>query len=220
MPLWYYQYVEGRRPDLMGLFPLIVAEPEYANVGRVLDQALASGRPVYLIKSMAGLEVKANLTPEGTLFQATAIDHSPEYLHNAVLPEVTVQLSSGKSLTETIKLLGYDIAPSPLVPGDDVTVTLYWQTIRELSTDYTSYVHLINSDGQGVAQSDHLPGGDFYPSRYWQAGETLRDRHTLTLPVDARPGLYRLRVGMYYRPQPGTIVGMGDGEEIGSLAVE
>ncbi|MCB0153889.1 MAG: DUF2723 domain-containing protein, partial [Anaerolineae bacterium] len=55
MSLWYYQYVEGRRPDLLGLFPLIVPDPAFANVGRVLDQALASGRPVYLIKPMAGL---------------------------------------------------------------------------------------------------------------------------------------------------------------------
>jgi hypothetical protein len=65
MPMWYYQYVEGRRLDLLGLFPLIVPGPAYADVGRVLDQALASGRPVYLIKPMAGLKSKLASSPPG-----------------------------------------------------------------------------------------------------------------------------------------------------------
>ena len=67
MPQWYLKYVEGRRPDLTGLFPLIQPGPEWADVGAVTDQALRSGRPVYLIKPMAGLEVKFKLAPEGAL---------------------------------------------------------------------------------------------------------------------------------------------------------
>jgi len=35
MPMWYYQYVDGERPDLLGLFPLIT--PEYPTLGHVLD---------------------------------------------------------------------------------------------------------------------------------------------------------------------------------------
>ncbi len=40
MPQWYLKYVEGRRPDLTGLFPLIQPGPEWADVGAVTDQAL------------------------------------------------------------------------------------------------------------------------------------------------------------------------------------
>jgi hypothetical protein len=86
-----------------------------------------------------------------------------------------------------------------------------------LSIDYTSYVHVITGDGQGITQSDHRPGGVSYPSSYWQIGEILRDRHTLSIPTDAPPGVYRLRVGMYYQPQPVIIKGMGNGAEIGRL---
>jgi hypothetical protein len=64
MPLWYYQYVEGLRPDLFGMFPRIVDEPTYANLGGLIDQALLSQRSVYLIKPMPGLEVKAQLVPD------------------------------------------------------------------------------------------------------------------------------------------------------------
>ncbi|MBE7552357.1 MAG: DUF2723 domain-containing protein [Anaerolineales bacterium] len=218
MPLWYYQYVEGRRPDVLGLFPLIVLEPAYANVGRVLDQALVSGRPVYLIKPMTGLEIKADLSPAGSLFRATPNHAPPAHLLNLKLPEIT--LSASPSVTETITLLGYDLSPAKIHPGTVLTVTLHWQASQPLSLDYTSYVHLVNSNGQGLTQSDHRPGSDFYPSHYWQTGEIVRDPHLLTVPAAIPPGEYRLRVGMYDQPEPGVFRSMGTGVEIGTLLVE
>jgi hypothetical protein len=79
---------------------------------------------------------------------------------------------------------------------------------------------LVNNAGQGMAQDDHRPGGDFYPSHYWQIGEILRDQHSLIVPANAAPGVYRLQAGMYYQPEPGVIKGMGGGFELGSLAVK
>jgi hypothetical protein len=203
----------------MGLFPLIMTDPAYANVVGVLDQALASGRPVYLIKPMTGLSLKADLTQVGTLYRAVANHAPPTYRYDVVLPEIIVYPDPGHSKTESIKLWGYDLSSDRVLPGDEVTITLHWQTTQELSIDYTSYVHLVNSNGQGISQSDHKPGDVFYPSSNWPAGETLRDHHTLSIPADAPAGLYRLRVGMYYQPEPGLIVSMGHGEEIGQLTV-
>ncbi len=65
MPLWYMQQVESVRPDLTGLFPLIRPEAAWADVGALLDRSLASGRPVWLVKPMPGLEVKARLETIG-----------------------------------------------------------------------------------------------------------------------------------------------------------
>jgi hypothetical protein len=216
MPMWYYQYVEQRRPDLTGLFPKITPDPAYGSLGGLLEQALASGRPVYLIKPMAGLELKADLEPAGSLVRASAGQAEPFYRRNLLLPEI--RLPNG--LTETIRLLGYDLEPAAAVePGAAITVTLYWQPVQPLSQTYSSYLHLVNSAGQGVSQSDGQPGGVFYPSQDWQAGEILRDRRRLTVPADAPPGLYRLRAGLYYQPAPGAILGMGDGLELGPLVV-
>ena len=220
MPMWYYQYVEDRRPDLLGLFPLIVTDPAYANVGRVLDQALASGRSVYLIKPMAGLSLKADFAPVGSLVRATAAPTEPNFWHQVILPEAVITSSPNQTTTERIKLLGYDLQPTTATPGDRVVVTLYWQPVQPLSVDYTSFVHLIDETGRGLTQSDHQPGGDFYGSNYWQVGEVLRDEHSLTVPLEATAGEYRLRVGMYYQPQPEVIVGMGDGLEVGWLKIK
>lgn len=219
MPMWYYQYVEQRRPDLQGLFPLITPDPAYAHIGGVLDQALLSGRPVYLIKPMDGLSLKADLAPVGSLFQATPLDLAPRYESRQKLPDVTIDLPDGE-LTESISLVGYDVSPANLAAGDQVEISLYWHVDQDLQIDYTSYVHLVAPDGTGLAQSDHRPGGDFYPSSDWQVGETLRDKHTLTLPADLPDGEYRLRAGMYFQPEPGLIKGMGAGVEVGALTIK
>ncbi|MGD9318201.1 MAG: DUF2723 domain-containing protein, partial [Anaerolineae bacterium] len=67
MPMWYYQYVDGERPDLLGLFPLIT--PQYPTLGHVLDLALSTARPVYLIKEMPGAEVKVDVEQTGLLWR-------------------------------------------------------------------------------------------------------------------------------------------------------
>jgi hypothetical protein len=216
MPMWYYQLVENQRPDLTGLFPLIVPEPAYATVGGVLEQAMASGRPVYLIKPMAGLEIKAALEPAGhNLFRAAPLTAPPAIRVEADLPPAAWP---GQPQPESIRLTGFDA--SPLVAGQPLTITLHWQPAQPLTVDYTSYVHLLAPDGQRLAQSDQRPGGDFYPSSHWSVGEVLRDRHTLTIPAALPPGVYRLRAGMYYQPAPGVIIGMGDGRNIGELPVD
>jgi hypothetical protein len=219
MPLWYYQYVEQRRPDLQGLFPLIVPEPAYANVGRVLEQALASGRPVFLIKPMAGLAIKADLTAVGSLYRASPIALRPSQPLQVTLPAITVTDEAGQPRSESIGLSGYDLAPAEPKAGQVLTVTLYWQASQPLSIDYTSFVHLLDTTGQRLSQSDHQPGQLYHPSRAWQPGEVVRDQHRLTLPLELPAGSYQLRSGLYYQPQPGVIAGMGNGEIIGSVRI-
>lgn len=206
MPLWYYQYVEGRRPDLQGLFPLIVTDPDYANVGRVLDRALASGRPVYLIKPMPGLALKADLTPEGPLFRARALPATPAR-------------SEPHEFGGLLRLLGYDLAPDAARAGETVAVSLYWQARQPLPLDYSTFVHLVDENLRGISQDDHQPGDVYYPTHLWQAGETLRDTHRLVLPEDLPEGEYRLLVGVYHQPAAGVIEPLGEAQVIGAITV-
>jgi len=188
MVLWYMQQVEGVRPDLTGLFPLIVPEPGWENVGQVAEQSLSTGRPVYLIKAMPGLEVKFKLRSEGKLVRVLGPAASK-------LPE----RPSGLVLSDTVRLLGYDLR-SPLEPGGVLEVALYWQPLRQMEADYTGFVHLLDAEGQKVAQSDHLPGGVYYPTSLWRPGETLLDVHRLELPEALGPAPHTLLVGFYRQP--------------------
>ncbi len=184
MPLWYLQQVEGVRPDLAGVFPRLLPEPGWLDVGQAVDSALSTGRPVYLIKPMPGLEVRAALgepDPSGlTPVLGPAIAGPPAFAEDAVIGDA-------------VRLLGFDARRD----GDALQIDLHWQPLRSLEADYTTFVQVLDANGDKIAQSDQPAGGVYYPTSLWQPGETLRDRHTIILPAGAPSGPYRLLVGMY-----------------------
>jgi hypothetical protein len=206
MPLWYSQYVKGMRPDLLGLFPLIT--PDYPTLGFVLDLALATGRPVYLIKPMPGIQVKADVEPQGTLWRVlgAAVQRTPEYAQDALL--------DGR-----VALVGHDRTPQSLRPGDVLRVSLYWEALEPLA-EYHSFVHLVDAQGQTIAQSDHQPGGVFYPTTLWRPGERLRDDFVLSIPAGVQPGVYSLLAGMYALSADGTLEALGNPVPLGQVVIE
>ena len=186
MPFWYIRYVEAARPDLTGLFPLIQPGPAWADVAGVTTEALRSGRPVFLIKPMPGLEIKHRLQPAGALVRVRgpAAERPPDRPAGAVF-------------ADAIRLTGYDVRPAALSPGGAISLTFYWQPARRLDADYTTFVQLLNADDAKIGQSDHRPGGVYYPTSLWKPGETLADTHTLILAADLGRPPYTLLVGLY-----------------------
>jgi hypothetical protein len=108
---------------------------------------------------------------------------------------VTTDIAFGNSVQ--LKLLGYDPSTVPPVPGDTLSLTLYWQAVAEMKTDYTVFVQLLNSAGQVIAQVDQQPLAGAAPTMTWLPGEILADSYTLTLPADLPPGDYHLIAGLY-----------------------
>jgi hypothetical protein len=206
-PLWYLQYVEGLRPDIAGLFPLIDPAPEWADVGGVIDAARRSGRSVFLIKPMPGLEIKYRTEPAGPLVEVTgpAVVRPP-------------QKSTPATFADTVRLAGYDLDPGLAAPGATVSVALNWQPLRRMPDDLTTFVHVVNADGEVIGQSDHKPGGDYYPTGLWKPGELLRDEHTLALGPDLGRPPYRLEAGLY-RTQASGLEHLGQPQMIGSLGI-
>ncbi len=206
MPLYYFQFVESQRSDLLGLFPRLLPEPGYGNVVRLLDMASATGRPLYLLKNMPGLEIRYAFHPEGLLYRVDGpIKANPP------------QRPANADLGGQVTLLGADlILPEATCsgtaglpqPDGRLKVTLWWQGTGKARADYQAFVHLVDSQGRTVSQSDHRPGGDFYPSSLWLAGETLMDGHLLDTPP---PGEYELRAGMYVSggQRLGTAISLG-----------
>jgi hypothetical protein len=191
MPFWYARYVEGTRPDVTGLFPLIQPGPAWADVVAVTEFALASDQPVLLIKEMPGLEIKFRLQPAGRLVRVLgpAVEGPPGRPGDLRFGDA--------SAGDAVRLLGYDIAPAMLAPAQPVTITLRWQPLRPLSQDYTTFVHLVNADGKVIGASDHRPGGVYYPSSQWKADETLADTHVISTSPDLGRPPYAVEVGLY-----------------------
>ena len=205
VPMWYHQYAESQRPDLLGLFPLISTEPEYSHIGALAADALQTGRPVCLVKEMPGLEVGFQPAPSSPPLQCLA------GLWTAPEPQ------REQRLADDVLLLGYDAPAEPLTAGEAFPVSLYWQAVAPLAAPYSTYVHVLDGDGAPVwTGSDHRPGGDYLPAPLWLPGQVIRDEHVLTIPADAAPGEYRLLVGMYEYP---SLMGHGDAIVLGSVEV-
>lgn len=193
VPQWYLKYVENRRPDLDGLFPLIQPGAAWSDVTAVVEQALASGRPVYLVKPMPGLEIKFDLEPLAS--GGTEIGEVVRVLGPVSRGEAAQ--SSGVTFGEQLRLVSYEVKPAEVGAGHEFTVVLYWETLTPPDRDYTTFVHLVNAAGAVVGQSDHRPGGVYYPTSLWRSGDRLRDAHRFVTAADPGAGPYVLEVGVY-----------------------
>ncbi|NPV07286.1 MAG: DUF2723 domain-containing protein [Anaerolineae bacterium] len=190
VPLWYHQYVLGARPDLLGLFPLISPEPPYAHIGALAHRVLPTGREVYLIKDMPGLEVGFQLEPA-----------TPPLVRVLGPWQMNPAAADSQHLSQELELLGWEAPAQAVVPGEEVTVVLYWRPLEALSYPYSSYIHVLDAEGRPAwPGSDHRPGGVYYPADLWVPGQVIRDEHHLAVPEDAPPGTYRLLAGMYEYP--------------------
>jgi 4-amino-4-deoxy-L-arabinose transferase-like glycosyltransferase len=133
----------------------------------------------------------------------------PIKVHGRPPPIPTVANPQPAQLADGITFLGDSVASVP-APGQPLQVTLYWSARSRPSTDYTVFVHLLDSAGHIAAQADAPPESGGYPTSVWDAGETIADPHELALPGNLSPGSYTLEIGLY-QPATGQRLPLVDG---------
>lgn len=126
----------------------------------------------------------------------------------------------------TIKLRHLEITPNPVSPGETTNITLYWEVLETTSSDYTVFIHLLDSEGDLITQFDRPAGGTENPTSAWKAAQIMRDTYPLSVPEETPTGEYALRLGMYTWPSlerlPITIdnADVGDHINIATITVE
>jgi hypothetical protein len=119
------------------------------------------------------------------------------------------------TLGDEVKLLGYDLAPGSVKPGENIYVTLYWQGQRKMEASYKVFVHVYDREGNIVAQRDWLPGLGVKPTSGWEVGEVVADRHIVGLEEGLAAGEYKVAVGMYEEASGERLAMYGpDGERL------
>ena len=108
--------------------------------------------------------------------------------------------SVGVVYGDVIQLLGYRLNMQP--DERTLTVTLLWEALGTPSTDYTAYVHLLDSTDQRVAGFDQMPAPRF-PTRYWRAGDRIVSEFILELPEEQDS--YKAWAGLYESDSQGAI---------------
>jgi hypothetical protein len=103
----------------------------------------------------------------------------------------------GYKLGEHIALTHFRLSSETLVPGDEFTVVLFWESDGEVKESYRVFCHLLTEARELAAQRDGPPVYGIRPTPTWRAGEIIEDSYELFLPDDLLPGSYELSIGMY-----------------------
>ena len=74
-------------------------------------------------------------------------------------------------------------------------LSLKWEAVQSMDTNYTTFVQLLDAGDQVVWQRDRYPGEGIVPTSQWSPGQIVPDRFAFS--IDLPPGSYRLIAGMY-----------------------
>ncbi len=91
-----------------------------------------------------------------------------------------------------LRLLGNNLAPAQLTPGERLAVTLYWQATEAPLPDAQFRLQLIDQIGTVWQDRPIRPAGDAHPTNRWQPGDQFKGQFLVRLPQDAPAGLYRV----------------------------
>ncbi|MDE0633243.1 MAG: hypothetical protein OXH73_17190 [Caldilineaceae bacterium] len=105
-------------------------------------------------------------------------------------------ISTGINFGNIIELSGYSLTP---VNGG-LKLTLFWRALASPEIDYTSFVHIVDSDGKIVSQSDVEPLDGRYPTSIWSPKEVIVDERIVSSIPD---GEYQIYIGWYWHQEDG-----------------
>ena len=142
-------------------------------------------------------------------------------------PETTTARPPQQSLAvdfgDGISLVGYDVQPAALRPGEILYLQLHWSVNRQPAAEWTVFTHLLTADDADtptlVAGKDGLPGAGSLPTTHWQPGMRILDEYQIALPADLVPGDYQLTTGLY-QPTGERLPQNGEEVVLGTVTIE
>jgi hypothetical protein len=93
-----------------------------------------------------------------------------------------------------IALRGFDVSPRALRPNQSFDLTLYWQALRPIETNYWLLIQVLDPAGRPLAHSTTLPYLGRYATVLWQPGDLFADHYRLSIVPDAQAGAAELIV--------------------------
>ncbi len=153
-----------------------------------LAMAVASGAAVGLTREWGRFHWQAVLLTLTILASYTYL--SPRFT------DVQVGRSPVATMGDEMALLNYRLQ-GPLLHGATVRLTLYWQVLQPMESDYTAFVHVVDEQGTIWGQSDAMLVQDERPTSLWGVGDIVEDEHELKIDVEGPRDGYSLQVGVY-----------------------
>jgi hypothetical protein len=159
---------------------------------------------------LTGLEADDARDEAPLLAQVEAHDYVPVPLAD----EGTLWLAPVAKWADTIQLGGHTLPRTPVAPGAELVATFYLQAVQPMVQNLNIQVRLVNGVGTELWRADGWPWGA--ATSTWQPGQVWPDGHTIAIPADAAPGVYRAEMSFY---DPATLATLGDAQPVGYLLV-
>ena len=168
-------------PATEGL-PVTAVEPGLREMGLIISRKdIWSKEPVDTILSQE--PPAGSIVSEGSTI-VLIVSSGPRLMLNA-------------NLDNKVLLMACDLMDDSLKPGEPLRLTLYWRALQPMQETYSVFVHVARADGAILIQRDVEPRDGTYPTGSWATGELVEDPHELSIPSDAPPDTYWIKVGMY-----------------------
>ncbi|MDX1522403.1 MAG: hypothetical protein R3264_12325, partial [Anaerolineae bacterium] len=131
----------------------------------------------------------------------------PAYVPNPFLTEADLPPDLNRVdliYGDVMKLIGVTIETETAKPGDRVPVTVYWQALDSMDTNYSVFVHLIGRDFENVGQLNTYPGLGLRPTTTLQPGQIFADTYPVLINGgSAAPARLAVNVGLFDFEAPG-----------------
>ena len=153
----------------------------------------------------------------------TAIDAQGEAVEDDVASIGTLKIdprpgaypnSMRVNFANQVELLGYDMSPRSILPGEAITVTLFWRATAPFAADYSVFLNALRPNQRISAQDSSKPLWDTFSTKNWMPGQVITDVRVLQFPAHANPGELDVEVG-WFLPKVGRLnVLADDGHEV------
>ncbi len=210
--LWYYQQVEGLRPDLTIKYPVERYLPLYED----------TARPLCVSHHVRVNEISERIY-HPTAYDALICLQSQPAIINSLdeLPARVVRVGKALSTpdgTPQLMLAGYWMDETTYQQASYQPLVLSWQALADLEDDYSLSVRIYREDWTEIWHTDiQHPVSGMYPTSQWIQNEVVHDYHELAIPPDMPVGNYFWAVIVYRRLPDGTLQNLrheSDGEVI------
>ncbi len=176
-----------------GRFFAIIPRDQLARVNGEFRKATTRTLPVVDDRSFRFLLVSNQLGQHDTDHNPIThalVDGVPGDAHRAAT--IFRERKGGK---DVIKLVGWKLDPEKPSRGSPLRITVYWEVLADLRSDWKVFVHL-DTAGDRI-HGDHDPVAGLYPTSDWTKGDIIADEHRVVVKRTKNRGRYTFYVGLY-----------------------